>query len=408
MRRKGTEKQADAHRRAFLAYLAASPLCAAFSGIDAAFAQTELGARIADPRSAIDVFDLKATASEVLPPAHYGYIATGTFGETTLRANRSAFDKYFLRSRRLVDVSKIDTRVTLLGQEYSSPILLCPVGSQKAFHVDGELATARAARRRDHLQVLSTVSSIPIEDVAEARGAPIWHQLYPTGSWDAARRILRRAEAAGCPVVVLTVDLPAGGSGRDSLTRAVKRDSRDCASCHDNPDVAGRPKPMYAGLRIAAAERSQAGLTWEFLHRVRDTTQMKIVVKGIVTAEDAERCLEYGVDGIVVSNHGGRADDSGRGAIESLEEVANAVKGRTTLIMDSGVRRGADIVKALALGADAVGIGRPYVWGLGAFGESGVDRALEILQEELKANMEFTGTPTLADIGSDAIARHRP
>ena len=401
------QKQIDIHRRAFLRYLAASPLCATFSGFDAAFAHPVAGERVADPPSAIDVFDLQATASDVLPPAHFGYIETGTFGEATLRANRSAFDKYFLRARRLVDVSKIDTRVTLLGEEYPSPIVLCPVGSQKAFHPEGELATARAARRRGHLQILSTVSSTAIEDVVEARGAPVWHQLYPTGSWDAARQIIRRAESAGCPAVVLTVDLPAGARGRQSLTRAMRRDSRDCAACHQNPEIAGRPKPMYAGLKIPANERSQSALTWEFLHRMRDATRMKILVKGIVTAEDAGRCLEAGVDGIVVSNHGGRADDSGRGAVESLEEVAGVVKGRTTVIMDSGIRRGADIVKALALGADAVGIGRPYIWGLGAFGESGVDRALEILQEELKANMEFAGTPTLADIGTGSVGRHR-
>lgn len=400
------ERQADRHRRAFLRFLAASPLSGVFGAGNLAFGQSESGSVIDDPKLAIDVFDLKKTASELMPPAHYGYIATGTFGDKTLHANRSAFDKYYLRSRRLVDVSNIDTRVTLFGQEYSSPVLLCPIGSQKAFHPDGELASARAARRRNHLQVLSTVSSTAIEDVVAARGAPIWHQLYPTGSWDVARRIMRRAEAAGCPAVVLTVDLPAGASGRQSLTRAIRKDSRDCAVCHDNPDVARRAKPMYAGLDIPPAQSSQASLTWEFISRMRDATSMKILVKGIVTAEDAEQCVRYGVDGIVVSNHGGRADDSGRGAIESLEEVVAAVDGRAIVIMDSGIRRGTDIVKALALGADAVGVGRPYVWGLGAFGEAGVDRALELLQDELRAIMEFTGTPRIADITAGFIGRH--
>lgn len=400
-------QQTDSLRRTFLKYLAASPLCNVFSVMNAAFAQSDVGERITDPQAAIDIFDLKATAREVLPQAHYGYLATGTFGDGTLRANRTAFDKFYLRSRRLVDVSKIDTRVSLLGQEHPSPIVICPVGSQKAFHPDGELATARAARRRDHLQILSTVSSTAIEDVVEARGGPIWHQLYPTGRWDVARNLLRRAEAAGCPAVVLTVDLPVGARGRQSLARAKRRDTRDCASCHENPEIAGGVRPMYEGLQVSDADRSQAALTWEFLDRLRDTTQMKILVKGIVTAEDAERCLEHNVDGIVVSNHGGRADDSGRGAVESLEEVAAAVRGRTTVIMDGGIRRGSDIVKALALGADAIGVGRPYVWGLGAFGEAGVNRALEILQEELKATMEFTGTPTIASIGPDFVGRHR-
>ena len=156
---------ADRHRRLFLRYLAASPLCAALSSAERAFANDGQGQRMDDPESVIDVFDLQATARDVMPPAHFGYIETGTFGDTTLRANRTAFDKFYLRSRRLVDVSNIDTRVTLLGEEYASPIVLCPVGSQKAFHADGEMGSARAARRRNHLQILSTVSSTGVEDV---------------------------------------------------------------------------------------------------------------------------------------------------------------------------------------------------------------------------------------------------
>lgn len=163
---------------------------------------------------------------------------------------------------------------------------------------------------------------------------------------------------------------------------------------------------MYEGTGYTDALFSQAALTWEFIDRLRNATSMKILVKGIVTREDAERCVKHSVDGIVVSNHGGRADDSGGGAIESLEEVAAAVKGRTLVLMDSGLRRGTDILKALALGADAVCVGRPYVWGLASFGQAGVERALELLQSELELAMEFAGTPTLASIGADAVGRH--
>ncbi len=333
-------------------------------------------------------------------------IATGTFSEQTLRANRSAFDRYYLRSRRLVDVSNVDTSVTLFGESYPSPIVLCPVGSQRGFHADGEMATARAARRTGSLQMLSSVSSTPIGDVASARGAPLWHQLYPTGSWDVTRELLARAERAGCSTVVLTVDLPAGGRGRQSLTRMIRRDTRDCASCHENPDIAGGQKPLYAGLSVPAEALSQAALTWDFVGRLRDATRMNVVLKGIVTAEDAERCLSAGVDGIVVSNHGGRADDSGRGAIDSFAEVAQVARGRTTLIMDSGVRRGTDVLKALALGANAVGVGRPYIWGLAGFGEAGVVRALGLLQEELEAGMQFSGLARIADIDETVIGRH--
>ncbi len=391
-------------RRQFLKFLAASPLCNALAGLDFAHAAAGTGERISSPDQAIDIFDLKATAKEILPPAHYGYMATGVNSDKTLHANREAFEHYYLRSRRLVKVSNIDTRVEILGQEWPSPIVVAPCGSQRAFNADGELATARAAKKLNHLQLLSTVSSTPIEEVAEARGAPIWFQLYTFGGWQGVRQMLRRAEAAGCPVVVLTVDLPiTAAPARHTLERAIRRDTRDCATCHEGSGIAARPKPMFDGITAVDAARGGVDLTWEFLDRLQQETQMKVFVKGIVTAEDAERCVDMGVDGIIVSNHGGRADDSGRGTIDSLAEVAPVVNGRTTLFMDSGVRRGTDILKALALGADAIMVGRPYLWGLASFGQAGVERALQILRDELRIAMEFAGTSSISEIGSDAV-----
>ncbi len=396
--------QSTNERRQFLKFLAASPLCNALAGLDFANAAAETGERIASPDQAIDIFDLKATAKEVLPPAHYGYMATGVNSDKTLRANREAFEHYYLSSKRLVKVSNIDTRVEILGQEWPSPIVVAPCGSQRAFNADGELATARAARKLNHLQLLSTVSSTPIEEVAEARGAPIWFQLYPFGGWPGVRKMLRRAEAAGCPVVVLTVDLPTSATpARHTLERAIRRDTRDCAACHEGSGIAAGGKPMFDGIQAAETDRRGMALTWEFLDRLQQETQMKVFVKGIVTAEDAERCVDMGVDGIIVSNHGGRADDSGRGTIDSLAEVAPVVNGRTTLFMDSGVRRGTDILKALALGADAIMVGRPYLWGLASFGQAGVERALQILRDELRIAMEFAGTGSISEIGSDAV-----
>jgi isopentenyl diphosphate isomerase/L-lactate dehydrogenase-like FMN-dependent dehydrogenase len=390
-------------RRQFLKYLAASPVCGAMSNLGLAH-DTESGQRVADPRDAIDIFDLRATAAEVLPPAHYGYIATGVNADATLRANRAAFDHFYLRSRRLIDVTKVDTSVELFGEKWPTPIVIAPAGSQRAFHADGELATARAARTRNHLQVLSTVSSTAIEDVAAARGAPLWFQLYTQGGWPGIRKMLRRAEGAGCPAVVFTVDLPTTAApARLTLERAIRADSRDCAACHEGSGVAARPKPMLADVDGTLGGRMELPLTWAFLEQLRQETTMKVLVKGIVAAEDAARCIDYGVDGIIVSNHGGRADDSGRGTIDSLAEIAPVVAGRTTLLMDSGIRRGTDILKALALGADAIMIGRPYLWGLGAFGQSGVERALEILHTELKIAMEFAGTPTIDSIGPEAV-----
>ena len=383
-------------RRKFLQFLAGSPLVGAFAGIESGFAAE----RVASPADAIDIFDLEATAGQNIPGSHWGYLATGVNGDATLRANREAFAKYRVRSRRLVDVSNIDMSVEILGRKWPTPIILAPVGSQKAFHAEGEIGSARAARARNHLQLLSTVSSTSVEDVVEARGEPVWFQLYTQGGWRGVKARLRRAEAVGCPVVVLTVDMAAGTGARHTLLRSIREDSRDCASCHEGQGVAARTKPMLEGIDYDAPEMA---LDWEFLERLRDETTMKVFVKGIVRGDDAERCLQLGADGIIVSNHGGRADDAGRGTIDSLAEVAAAVRGRTTLFMDSGIRRGVDIFKALALGADAIMVGRPYVWGLGAFGQPGVERALEILTDELRLAMQSFGTPALADIGPDNI-----
>jgi len=403
-----SDRVADDTRRAFLRFLAASPVYGSIAGVGSALADVtaDIGASVSAAADAIDVFDLEATAATLQPPAHWGYLMTGTFGDGTMRANRSAFDKYFLRSRRLVDVSRIDMSVNLFGQAWPTPIVLCPIGSQKAWNAEGEIATARAAKARNHLQILSNVSSVGVEDVAAARGAPVWQQLYPGNHWEVAEYLVRRAEAAGCPAVVLTVDLPGRASARYTLERWRRRDTRDCAVCHEDPAVAGRPKPMYADAAMEQAAGGQEKLTWEFVDRLRNATDLKVLVKGIVTAEDADLCIRHGADGIIVSNHGGRADDSGRGAIESLEEIASAVRGRTTILMDSGIRRGTDILKALALGADAVCVGRPYIWGLGAFGQAGVERALEILAHELQAAMAWAGTPTIASVGQGAIGRY--
>lgn len=381
-------------RRQFLRFLVASPFYQALAA-----GAASVGEAVQQPADAIDIFDLEATARGKIPGAHWGYLATGVNDDATLRANRAAFEKYFVRSRRLVDVSAIDTSVTLLGTTWPTPIVIAPVGSQRAYHPEGELAVARAAASRNHLQILSTVSSTGIEDVADARGGPLWFQLYTFGGWQGVEARLRRAEAANCPVVVLTVDLAGGTDSRHTLARAVKVDSRDCRACHAGNGIAARTKPMLAG----GDDSDEFALTWEFLDRLRQATTMKVFVKGIVRADDAERCVAAGADGIIVSNHGGRGDDSGRGAIDSLAEVAAAVRGRTTIMMDSGIRRGNDIFKALALGADAILIGRPYMWGLGAFGQPGVERALDILTGELKVAMRSFGTPAIRDIGPDSI-----
>ena len=358
------------------------------------------------PDDAINVFDFERAARQTVPTSHFGYMATGVDDDRTLRANREGFSRIYLRPRRLVDVSSIDMSIDLFGEHWETPILLCPAGSQRAFHPEGEAAVARAARTQDHLQILSTVTTTPVEEVAELRDRPIWYQLYPTSDWTVTRGLLSRAEAAGCPVVVLTVDLPVD-SNRNTELRYAAADDRDCVTCH-TPTVEGyfSRKRMFDSVDVSnLTGLSAPGLTWDFVQRLKDATNMRVVVKGIVTAEDAQRCLAYGVEGIIVSNHGGRAEESGRATILSLGEVLAAVRGRVPVIVDSGFRRGNDILKALALGATAVGIGRPYLWGLGAFGQPGVERVLDILRTELRIAMQLAGAPSISDIGPDLVRR---
>ena len=391
-------------RRQFLKFLAASPLLG-YTGAGRLLAEESLDALqlpeflIQSPGDALDVFDFHTVAKHNLPPAHYGYLTTGTDGNETLSANRRAFEEVYLRPMRMVDTSVISLETELLDEKLSSPIILAPVGAQRAFHPDAELASARAARAQDHLQILSNVTSTPIEDVIAARGEPVWFQFYPTSKWATAKRMLERAERAGAKVVVLTVDLNSG-SNRVLLGQHVRTDERDCAACHGKDRNQGLQRmPMYEGSNAVWADFAVPGMTWDFLDRIREVCSMKIIVKGIVTHEDATSAVQAGADAVYVSNHGGRAEASGRGALESLPEVVEAVQGRVPIIVDSGFRRGADIFKALAMGADAVAIGRAYIWGLAAFGQPGVEKVLEMLKAELSMVMGQMGVRSIADIG---------
>jgi isopentenyl diphosphate isomerase/L-lactate dehydrogenase-like FMN-dependent dehydrogenase len=360
---------------------------------------------------ALDVFDFERVARAKLPPAHFGYLATGVDGDATLHANTAGFANYSLRVRRLVDIRNIDMSVKLFGTTSDSPIFLDPVGSQRAFHPDGELAVARAARSRKHLQILSTVTSTSVEDVTSARGAPIWYQLYPTDQWSVTQALVSRAKAAECPVLALTVDLQ-GGTNRVTLGHAIRRDTRDCTACHMS-----RPprffedlprKPMFRGLDISAVtDLTPIDMNWDFIKRLRDIWPRKLVVKGIVTRKDGELAVDHGLDGLVVSNHGGRGEDSGRASIDSLQEVVAGVGGRMPILVDGGFRRGSDIFKALALGATAVGIGRPYIWGLASFGQEGVEKVLDILRSELLFVMRQAGTRSIAEINPSYVVDNR-
>ncbi|MCY4265655.1 MAG: alpha-hydroxy acid oxidase [Gammaproteobacteria bacterium] len=384
------------HRRNFLKYLAASPLLTSYSAFAQEVEET-LGERLIDPSEVINVFEMEAVAKTNIPPAHMGYLNTGVDSDETLRANRDGFSRYQIKPRRLVNVSETDTRVNFLGADAESPIFLCPVGSQGAYHAEAELGSARAAAARGHHMVLSTQSSTAVEAVAEAKGAPIWHQLYPTTRWEYTVAILQRAEAAGCTSVCLTIDLP-GGRNTETQSMMTREDDRNCSACHT-----GTPKPIFDGLDMRGVGLNNPGLTWDVIGRMKETTGMNVIIKGIEVGSDAALAVQHGADAVWVSNHGGRATETARGSIECLPEVAAAVGGRVPIIIDGGFRRGTDVFKALALGADAVGIGRPYCWGLGAFGQAGVERVLDLMQRELLIAMRGSGTPVLNAIGQEYV-----
>jgi isopentenyl diphosphate isomerase/L-lactate dehydrogenase-like FMN-dependent dehydrogenase len=400
-----------ASRRRLLQFLAASPLIAQGAlaqGLRSSdpmeWAPRDLDKLITEPKQALDVFDFEPVMKKNVPPAHFGYMATGVDDEVTLRANREGFRKIALRPRRLVDVSRIDMSADILGTTYDSPIVIAPVGSNRAFHPDGEIAVARAAKAGNHLQILSTVATTSIEDAIAERGAPVWFQLYTTQRWEIGEALVKRAQAAGAPAIAVTLDVRSPPKW-ETFVRLRRTDTRECGSCHGFNDYLSR-KPNFTGIELGGVSATVVtNLTWERIKRLRDMVKVKLVLKGILASEDAKLATEAGIDAIVVSNHGGRVEDGFSATIDVLPDIIEAVGGRMPVLVDSGFRRGSDVVKALALGAQAVCIGRPYIWGLGAFGQPGVERVLEILRNETRNAMQQLGAPSLKDLTPAMVRR---
>jgi 4-hydroxymandelate oxidase len=413
----------DTSRRAFLRYVLASPLSRGLAGPASVALGGALGWSRADAQldvrreldalsraegiigsvdDAFNVFDFEPAMRSRVNAGHFAYMAQAADDGTILRVNRLGFDKFQLLPRRLVDTTDVDTSIELFGERYDLPIFIAPVGGMGMFFPDAEVATARAARTRNTLMYLSTPANSRVEDVIAARQAPVWFQLYPMSEWDATRRMLARAERAGCTAVALTVDIPA--RNLESVARFRRDSNPECQACHAG-GTDWSHYPMLADFDMASMRMGILGFTWDYVDRLRDATSMNVLVKGIVTPEDAELAIDHGADGIIVSNHGGRASSSNRSTIEALAGITAAVDGRIPVIVDSGFRRGTDVFKALAMGATAVNIGRPYLWGLGAFGTPGVEKVLELLERELRIVMQQMGTQTLADITSASVRR---
>jgi len=405
-------------RRQFIKFLAASPVLAL--GSSTALAQSDLLYRALDsitdldaqlPRLVSDVksvFELEKLAEHVLPPAHYGYVLQGSGGMETTRRNREALTGYAIQPRRLQGIEKVDSTTELFGQKLDYPLFLCPTNGHRAFHAQGEIATAKGARQANALQMLSSLTTTPVEAVNEARGEPVWFQLYPTNDEQVRRELVERAEAAGCPAIVVTVD-DIGSRKSDTFARYSRLDKRDCTLCHQRHEGISdflRRKAMFQDYRTRPGFNiSHESMDFDDIRRLRDNVKGKLLVKGIMHPADALRCAEAGVDGVLVSNHGGRVESGGMGTFDALPHVVDAVKGKIAILMDGGIRRGGDAFKALAMGADAVGMGRPYLWGLSTFGADGVAHVMTMVAAELRQAMLQAGVDSVQDLRPEMIRK---
>jgi isopentenyl diphosphate isomerase/L-lactate dehydrogenase-like FMN-dependent dehydrogenase len=329
----------------------------------------------------INVLEYEALAQARIEAAAWNYYASGSDDEVTLRANRAAFERIQLRPRMLVDVSTCDTNTTVLGTPVSLPVLIAPTAFHCLAHPEGECATAQGAGQAGTVMVASTSSTRSLEEIARAASGPLWFQLY-FHNYSNAQELVNRATTAGYRALVVTADSPRWGNKE----RAIRSDFHL---------PSGMRKANFADETVYSTDVS---ITWESLARLRSLTRLPLLLKGILTTEDALLAIEHGVDGIIVSNHGGRQLDGVPAGIEALPEIVAAVAGRCEVYLDGGIRRGTDILKALALGARAVLVGRPILWGLAVNGPEGVSHVLALLQAELELAMALAGCPTIGTI----------
>ncbi len=355
--------------------------------------------------SFLNLHEAEALARACLPAQTYDYYAGGANDEITLDANRRAFDELAIRYRVLVDVSRRELGLTLFGRAVAAPIVVAPMAFQQLAHPDGELATARAAATAGIPMTVSTFATVSLEEVRAAADGPLWFQLYVHKDRGITRDLIARVVAAGYDALVLTVDVPEIGR-RERDERNGFRLSPDLRVANFLPAMSDPLQGEADGSGLASFVQGMrdASLGWNDLEWIREGSGLPLVIKGLVRADDARRAVDHGASGVVVSNHGGRQLDTAIASLKALPEVAEAVGDRTIVLMDGGIRRGTDIVKALALGAHAVMVGRPVLWGLATDGEAGARRVLELLHNELDLAMGLSGTPRLADITRDLLA----
>lgn len=335
----------------------------------------------------LNLFDYEERARMTMDPAAYELVASGGGDEITVRWNREAFDKIALLPRVLVDVSKLETGVDLFGQELPFPILIAPTATHRLYHPEGEIATARGAGAAGATYVVSTYTTTPIEDIAQAATQPLWFQLYIQDDKGSTKDLVQRAEAAGCRALCVTVDTPTFGI-RNRQQRA---------------GFSYQHLPTDVSTPYVASSFSPISVTWMDIDWLRSFCRVPILLKGVLDPDDADEAVKRGAAGVIVSNHGGRELDTVPASIDALLPVAEKIAGRVPILMDGGIRRGSDILKALAFGATAVLIGRPICYGLGVAGAEGVERVIGILRSEFETAMALSGRPTIESIDRTVV-----
>ena len=353
----------------------------------------------------INLQEYEDLAYERLEPTALDYYRSGSGDEVTLRANRAAFERIRLRPRVLVDVSELSLETTALGTPISMPIMVAPTAYQCLACEQGERDTARGAGAAGTLMVASTLATRTLEEIAEVATGPLWFQLYVYKERRVSEALVRRAEAAGYRALALTVDTPRLGQARARRAQRLRLAAHLHMANFADPSMSDvlPQMPGASGLETVALRLLDQSLTWDALAWLKSITSLPIVVKGILTAEDAQLAAEHGAAAIIVSNHGGRQLDGVLATIEALPEVVEAVAGRCEVYLDGGVRRGTDVLKALALGARGVFVGRPALWGLAVDGAAGVERMLTLLRDELELAMALAGRPTVASIDRSLV-----
>lgn len=359
------------------------------------------------PTKPINLFEYQTLACQQLSPIARDYYASGSWDEITLRDNRAAFERYKLRPRMLVDVSQRDLSTTILGQSLPLPILIAPMAFQCLAHPEGEIATAKAAAKLGSVMVLSTLATTSMEDVASVRSqTPQWFQLYVHRDRGLTRALVERAHAAGFQALCLTVDAPVlGKREKDTHNQFVLPSDMELANFSRLAHLEIPYQPGESGLFAYFLEQLNPALTWSDLEWLQSLSPLPLVVKGILRGDDAMRAVEHGAQAVIVSNHGGRQLDGAIASLDALSEVVAAVGEQIDVLVDGGIRRGTDVLKALALGAKAVLLGRPVLWGLTLAGEAGVKHVLELLRDELDLAMALSGCAKLQDIDSSLVVR---